>query len=108
MVLVACCSWVVTPWDIVQWCILQVANINIPPVRVKTREQLEKRQTEVLALKRRAAQHSPRLGCKGDSSSSEDTSDEAFLARHQPGWEEEHRRNYAPAAGAPAPPPSAC
>ena len=110
MGLVACCSWVLHSSGHCEicWCVLQVANINIPPVRVKTREQLEKRQMEVLALKRRAAQHSPRLGGKGDSSSSEDTSDEAFLARHQPGWEEEHRRNYAPAAGACAPAPSAC
>lgn len=79
---------------------LQVAVINIPPVRQKSREQLEKRQAEVLALKRRAAQYPPATEHKDDSSSGEDTSDEAFLARHQPGWEEEHRRNYAPAAGA--------
>ena len=78
----------------------QVAVISIPPVRQKSREQLEKRQAEVQALKRRAAQHSPEADRKDDSSSGEDTSDEAFLARHQPGWEEEHRRNYAPAAGA--------
>lgn len=79
---------------------LQVAVISIPPVRQKSREQLEKRQAEVQALKRRAAQHSPEADRKDDSSSGEDTSDEAFLARHQPGWEEEHHRNYAPAAGA--------
>lgn len=78
---------------------LQVAVINIPPVRQKSREQLEKRQAEVLALKRSAAQYPPAMEHKDDSSSGEDTSDEAFLARHQPGWEEEHRRNYVPAAG---------
>ena len=79
---------------------LQVAVISIPSVRQKSREQLEKRQSEVQALKRRAAQPLPEADCKDASSSGEDTSDEAFLARHQPGWEEEHRRNYAPAAGA--------
>ncbi len=80
----------------------QVAVISIPSVRQKTREQLEKRQAEVQALKRQAAQHSPEANPKDDSSSGEDTSDEAFLTRHQPGWEEEHCRNYAPAAGVPA------
>ncbi len=79
---------------------LQVAVISIPSVRQKSREQLDKRQAEVQALKRQAAQPSPEADRKDDSSSGEDTSDEAFLARHQPGWEEEHRRNYAPAAGA--------
>ncbi|CAL5223173.1 g5644 [Coccomyxa viridis] len=78
----------------------KVAVISIPSVRQKSREQLEKRQAEVQTLKRRAAQPSPEAERKDDSSSGEDTSDEAFLARHQPGWEEEHRRNYAPAAGA--------
>ncbi len=76
-----------------------MAVISIPSVRQKSREQLEKRQAEVQTLKRRAAQPSPEAERKDDSSSGEDTSDEAFLARHQPGWEEEHRRNYAPAAG---------
>lgn len=69
-------------------------------------EQLEKRKAKVEAVREQVAQNSAaqtspkaRRIWKEDSSSSEDTSDEAFLARHQPGEEEEHCRNYGPTSG---------